>query len=261
MHESHQDSDVCADADELCRTSAAQPVTACEAFRRVLAERPGPRRIVQLTGRFATEAVNGSDSELARFMSAEVIGRGHVLRLLLARPASQGSGARPHMARVAAQGARIRVTAGPLPNLASLAAELALVHTGSLRNGGPRIMVVHREATAALQQIQQTLWDHAEELPPPRRTGRPVQLDPAQLQVLRMLGSGMKDDAAARQMNVSVRTYRRHVATILRALGVSTRFEAGLSAAELGLLMERQKPKRSPELPRDLYRSFTPQCG
>ncbi|MDG4861329.1 helix-turn-helix transcriptional regulator, partial [Streptomyces sp. T-3] len=229
--------------------------------RRVLTERPGPRRIVQLTGRFAIEAVKGSDSELSRFMSAEVIGRGHVLRLLLARPATRAPGARPNMARVATQGARIRVTAGPLPNLASLASELALVHTGNTRETGPRILVVHREATAALQQIQQTLWDHAEELLLTRPAGPPVQLDPAQLQVLRMLGSGMKDDAAARQMNVSVRTYRRHVATILKTLGVSTRFEAGLNAAELGLLMERQKPKRAPELPRGLYRSFTPQCG
>ncbi|MDG4861330.1 hypothetical protein P8605_24670, partial [Streptomyces sp. T-3] len=79
MHEVRHESDDCADADELCRTPAAQPVSACEVFRRVLTERPGPRRIVQLTGRFAIEAVKGSDSELSRFMSAEVIGRGHVL--------------------------------------------------------------------------------------------------------------------------------------------------------------------------------------
>jgi hypothetical protein len=41
-------------------------------------------------------------------------------------------------------------------------------------------------------------------------------------------------------MNVSVRTYRRHVAAILKSLHVNTRFEAGLKAAELGLLSKRR---------------------
>lgn len=54
--------------------------------------------------------------------------------------------------------------------------------------------------------------------------------------VLRKLCDGVKDEAAARQMSVSVRTYRRHVAHLLRVLGASSRFEAGVKVAESGLL-------------------------
>ncbi|MGH2602897.1 MAG: response regulator transcription factor, partial [Dehalococcoidia bacterium] len=54
-------------------------------------------------------------------------------------------------------------------------------------------------------------------------------------QVLRLLDAGYKDDAAARQLGMSVRTYRRHVAEIMRSLGATSRFQAGARAAELGL--------------------------
>lgn len=54
--------------------------------------------------------------------------------------------------------------------------------------------------------------------------------------VLTHLGAGLTDDAGAREMRVSLRTYRRHVAELMRALGASTRFEAGARAVELGLM-------------------------
>jgi DNA-binding NarL/FixJ family response regulator len=43
---------------------------------------------------------------------------------------------------------------------------------------------------------------------------------------------------AARELNVSLRTYRRHVAEILRELGASSRFQAGARAVELGLMQK-----------------------
>jgi len=54
-------------------------------------------------------------------------------------------------------------------------------------------------------------------------------------QILVLLNAGYKDDAAARQLGLSVRTYRRHVAEIMRALGAASRFQAGARAAKLGL--------------------------
>ncbi len=50
------------------------------------------------------------------------------------------------------------------------------------------------------------------------------------------LGTGVTDDVAAREMGVSLRTYRRHVAEIMRALGADSRFQAGARAVELGLM-------------------------
>ncbi|MFE0106731.1 LuxR family transcriptional regulator [Streptomyces sp. NPDC059009] len=55
-------------------------------------------------------------------------------------------------------------------------------------------------------------------------------------QILGALRAGATDEVAARELTVSVRTYRRHVAEIMALLGASSRFQAGARAAELGLL-------------------------
>ncbi len=62
------------------------------------------------------------------------------------------------------------------------------------------------------------------------------QLTAPQRRILRLLASSMSDDAIARATNMSVRTVRRHVTTILEQLGVSTRFAAGAAAARQGWL-------------------------
>lgn len=54
--------------------------------------------------------------------------------------------------------------------------------------------------------------------------------------ILGLLNQGRKDAAAARALGLSVRTYRRRVADVLCWLDVSSRFEAGVRAAEMGLV-------------------------
>ncbi|GAA4685735.1 hypothetical protein GCM10023347_46310 [Streptomyces chumphonensis] len=59
---------------------------------------------------------------------------------------------------------------------------------------------------------------------------------PSARRVLERLREGQTDDVAARELQVSLRTYRRHVAEVMSELGVSSRFQAGVRAVELGLL-------------------------
>jgi hypothetical protein len=54
--------------------------------------------------------------------------------------------------------------------------------------------------------------------------------------ILGMLSRGRKDATAARALGLSVRTYRRRMADVLAWLDASSRFEAGVRAAELGLV-------------------------
>lgn len=49
--------------------------------------------------------------------------------------------------------------------------------------------------------------------------------------LLRLLSLGIKDEAVARHLNVSVRTVRRQVSVLFDRLGVSSRFQAGVQAA------------------------------
>ncbi|MDJ0382251.1 DNA-binding response regulator [Streptomyces sp. G-G2] len=56
--------------------------------------------------------------------------------------------------------------------------------------------------------------------------------------ILERLRAGNTDEIAARELNVSLRTYRRHVADIMRELDANSRFQAGVKAVEFGLLAE-----------------------
>jgi len=49
------------------------------------------------------------------------------------------------------------------------------------------------------------------------------------------LGNRLTDEAAARQLGTSLRTYRRRVAELMATLQAGSRFQAGVRAGELGL--------------------------
>jgi DNA-binding CsgD family transcriptional regulator len=206
----------------------------CGVLRSAFAEAPHTRGFTQLTGRFAVETMHHPLSDFSRLIRTEILTRGHSLRLLADRGVMTDPRSRTLPGGARARQVQLRVTDAPLPDLALLGTELGLVRTMA-PDGRLQILLARREATAALLQFQQVLWGHAEGLTSARDV-RELHLDEIQRQVLQMLGSGMKDDTAARQMNVSVRTYRRHVAAILKSLDVSTRFEAGIRAAEYGLV-------------------------
>lgn len=52
--------------------------------------------------------------------------------------------------------------------------------------------------------------------------------------MLSVLATGAKDEVAACRLGLSVRNLRRRIAVRLDRLGVSSRFEAGVRAAEPG---------------------------
>lgn len=54
--------------------------------------------------------------------------------------------------------------------------------------------------------------------------------------VLQSLSAGMTDETASRTLGISVRTYRRHVSSILQAMDCDSRFQAGVKVAHLGLI-------------------------
>ncbi|WP_327279924.1 MULTISPECIES: hypothetical protein [unclassified Streptomyces] len=61
-------------------------------------------------------------------------------------------------------------------------------------------------------------------------------LDSVSREVLRQLALGSKDEAAAREMGMALRTYRRMVARLMDSLDARSRFQAGYLAARQNLL-------------------------
>lgn len=61
-------------------------------------------------------------------------------------------------------------------------------------------------------------------------------LNPQERELLRLLAQGMTDEAASKQLALSVRSVRRLMSDIMDRLDARSRFEAGLRAAERGWL-------------------------
>ncbi|MFJ9890477.1 LuxR family transcriptional regulator [Streptomyces sp. NPDC091287] len=101
---------------------------------------------------------------------------------------------------------------------------------------GRRASVIRApEVLNTLQSLFENVWLRA--VPAGERTvfGDRYRASLAR-QILGALQAGVTDEVAARELTISVRTYRRHVAEIMALLGAQSRFQAGVRAAELGLL-------------------------
>ncbi|MFI8101406.1 LuxR C-terminal-related transcriptional regulator [Streptomyces sp. NPDC086023] len=59
---------------------------------------------------------------------------------------------------------------------------------------------------------------------------------PAELELLKLLASGLTDEAAGKRLGVSLRTVRRQMSALMERLDAGSRFEAGLKAAQRGWL-------------------------
>ncbi|MER5638827.1 LuxR C-terminal-related transcriptional regulator [Kitasatospora sp. NPDC002227] len=211
------------------------PVTTPTVLREAIEQRPGTPLTLQVVGGPVSELTDQETAEFPDFVRREILGRGHTLQVLQHRTAALDWRHRQQLGRLAAEGVQVRVAPGHLPSMVALDAELAILQiTGP--GGRPQVLLARGEAAGALHQFHRALWDQALELTRIHRTPAAVVLDETQSKVLHKLCAGMKDETAARQLNVSVRTYRRHVATILNSLSVGSRFEAGLKVAELGLV-------------------------
>ncbi|MGH3741451.1 MAG: LuxR C-terminal-related transcriptional regulator, partial [Micromonosporaceae bacterium] len=60
------------------------------------------------------------------------------------------------------------------------------------------------------------------------------------ISLLRLMASGLKDDAIASRLGLATRTCRRHMSQIMDELNVTSRFQAGVKIAKLDILSESE---------------------
>ncbi|MER7704680.1 LuxR C-terminal-related transcriptional regulator [Kitasatospora sp. NPDC097605] len=90
---------------------------------------------------------------------------------------------------------------------------------------------------ASLVALFEQTWETALPLGgDPRPEDAATGLSPGERELLRLLSTGLTDDAAAKRLGVSVRTVRRQMAALMDRLDAASRFEAGLKAAQRGWL-------------------------
>ncbi|MEV4434109.1 LuxR C-terminal-related transcriptional regulator [Streptomyces sp. NPDC049555] len=111
----------------------------------------------------------------------------------------------------------------------------ALVRAGAGREQAA--VVNDTAAVRALELLFAGAWSRGRDLTDHLRLSPRLRTELAR-SILERLRAGKTDETAARELNVSLRTYRRHVAEIMRELDANSRFQAGVRAVEAGLLSE-----------------------
>ncbi|WP_433696939.1 helix-turn-helix transcriptional regulator [Nocardiopsis sp. CA-288880] len=130
---------------------------------------------------------------------------------------------------------RQRVTRQELPASLLLGESAGLIMATD-RSQQERVLLVRdRDVLGLLTRLFRTLWAGAIDLELFLGRGGDTGEENIHHLVLLCLSQGLKDEAAARELDMSVRTYRRHVADLLRKLGATSRFQAGFQAAVRGL--------------------------
>jgi DNA-binding CsgD family transcriptional regulator len=164
-----------------------------------------------------------------------VLNRGVSLRFIYTRQQLADDSMRDYMHMMRERGADIRV-ADTLPHrLVIYDRTVSFLPVDPLRPGPAALIVREPAITANLVMLFESLWVGAQTLEEALAAASPAasELDRS---VLMLMSSGVKDEAAARQLGISDRTYRRHVADILLRLGASSRFQAGVEAVRRGWL-------------------------
>ncbi|MEU1028229.1 LuxR C-terminal-related transcriptional regulator [Streptomyces mirabilis] len=103
--------------------------------------------------------------------------------------------------------------------------------TASAAGGYCAVVVWHSAVTEALQKLFELAWQQATPLGQPVADG---ELTEGERTLTRLLAAGMKDEAVARHLGVSLRTLRRRVSDLQERLGAASRFQLGMRAAQRG---------------------------
>ncbi|GAA2367224.1 DNA-binding response regulator [Streptomyces cuspidosporus] len=156
------------------------------------------------------------------------------VRVLRTRPLAEPGPALGPGGGLGARPPEIRIAAVPLPTAVIADGRTALVCTDTAE--GRRASLVRDPAVVAtLLGLFGNIWRTAAPAARPLDFGNRARTEMVR-RVLRRLGDGVTDEAAARELAISVRTYRRYVTGILELLEVNSRFQAGVRACELGIL-------------------------
>ncbi len=98
------------------------------------------------------------------------------------------------------------------------------------------LVVCSSTLLVALVHLFELLWQRS--VPVSRRNGEWSVEGGLDERLLGLLAAGLKDEAIARQLGVSLRTVHRRTSELLDRLGARTRFQAGMQAVRRGMLAD-----------------------
>ena len=160
---------------------------------------------------------------------------GLVVRKLYSPRALVEDEQRRHLLDVAAAGVDVRICTTTLPH-ETIVIDRRLMILAGPRIHGDREFTVTTSPTLidGVYTWFRAAWEAAIGLHAYLRQDLPP-VDSTDKVILRALGDGLTDEVAARRTGLSLRTYRRRVAGLMKLLEAQSRFQAGVRVGEAGL--------------------------
>lgn len=186
---------------------------------------------------FVNGQLNGfATADIVRFRRriAALAGRGITVSLVCHPDELAGHGRQRFLEEIVSQdNADVRISTIKLHGMFIFDRKCVLMWTN--QRNKDCLLVRSPTIVEAVLRLTDTAWETACDLQTFLRC-RTTELDEKTPQILKLLSSGCKDEIAARELGISVRTYRRYVADLMTKLDAGSRFQAGVKAASLGLI-------------------------
>jgi DNA-binding NarL/FixJ family response regulator len=176
----------------------------------------------------------GTRSAMARRVLSSGTG-GCTVRKLWSPLALADETQRAHLRQLGGAGAQVRISSAPLPHETIILDRRVAILAGQPSPLGREYTVTTSPVlVGSVYSLFSAAWGAGTELAAYLRADVP-EISAEAREILRVLGAGLTDEAAARRLGTSLRTYRRRVAELMAALEAGSRFQAGVRAGELGL--------------------------
>lgn len=172
-------------------------------------------------------------------LETTVIGRGVLWRAVYAAQSFERDGAWDEAIRLTERGEQARIVPELAVKLAIADRTTALVSLSVEPGRSDAIVTSSAPLVAALCELFEATWSRA--VPVQQARDSVADLESAQRgptseeqSLLALMSAGVKDEAAARHLGISVRSLRRRSHDLLVELGADNRFQAGVEAARRG---------------------------
>lgn len=180
-------------------------------------------------------ALSQENIDHARPLDLRCLRRGVRVRNLVRKEALDDSRTLGYLRELVGHGAEIRVAPDFTELILVYDRHTALVPLDPQDTSRGALVAQESGLVANIIMLFERLWDDAEPFTDTEEAEpQEPELSDIERRALHAMCTVHKDEIGARELGVSLRTYRRHVADLLRLLGASNRAQAALLARERG---------------------------
>ncbi|MEU4113438.1 helix-turn-helix transcriptional regulator [Kitasatospora sp. NPDC028055] len=174
--------------------------------------------------------------DASRPLDAEALGRGVALMTLYQDSVRNDPATLAYAQWMTDAGGQVRTAPVLPPRMLVFDRQVAVLPIDPTDTRRGALCTREEGIVAALLALFQQAWDTAVPLGADRQRETDTGLNPTEKELLKLLATGLTDEAAGKRLGVSLRTVRRQMAALMERLDATSRFEAGLKAAQRGWL-------------------------